>query len=183
MNTWTKAKLHFRRSALLLGLALGVGVSLGAADLFLTPRILANQAAETTRRIPELVPGATHSREVTHGSERFHAALNENGETVGWVFPAQGRGFAGPIELLVGMDPTLRTVTGLHVLAQSETPGLGNRITQPAWLTRLTGTPPGDGYKLGRDLDGLSGATVSSTAVVDAINLRLTTLPDPGEFQ
>ncbi len=174
---WMKTKLHFRRSALLLGLALAVGVSLGAADLLLTPRILANREAETTARVPGLVPGATHSRRLDLDTGPVHAALGDSDAIQGWVFPVRGHGFAGPIELLMGLDANLRHVTGVYILAQSETPGLGSRITAPAWLARFTTPPPDGRYILGRDIDGLSGATISSAAVVDAVNRALDTLP------
>lgn len=179
MKPLRKAVLHFRRSVLLLGLALVVGVSLGAADLLLTPRILANREAETTARVPTLVPGATHSQRRNLPSGPVHAALDAGDSLRGWVFPVQGHGFAGPIELLLGLNPDLSQVTGVHILAQSETPGLGSRITQPAWLARFA-APTADGrYRLGRDIDGLSGATISSAAVVDAVNRHLDQLPDP----
>lgn len=162
---------------LLLGLSLVVGISLGAADLLLTPRILANREAETTARVPGLVPGATHSRRQDLATGSVHAALGTSDEVKGWVFPVRGHGFAGPIELLMGLDADLQHVTGVYILAQSETPGLGSRITSPAWLARFTTPPPDGRYKLGRDLDGLSGATLSSAAVVDAVNRSLNQLP------
>lgn len=176
-----KCKLHLKRSALLLCLSLIIGVSLGAADLLLSPRILANREAETTGQIPALVPGSTHSRRQTSPAGDIHAAFNEADALQGWVLPVSGRGFAGPIELLIGLTPARERVTGVYILAQSETPGLGSRITSPTWLNEFKTRPESGRYRLGRDIDGLSGATISSAAVVDAVNQALDTLANPQE--
>jgi electron transport complex protein RnfG len=174
----TKCKIHLQRSALLVGLSLVVGVALGAADLLLSPRILANREAETTARIPDLVPGTVYSQRKQTASGEIHAAYNAANELTGWVLPVTGRGFAGPIELLLGLTPDFKDVTGVYILAQSETPGLGSRITLPAWLSGFTSKPETGRYRLGHEIDGLSGATISSAAVVTAVNTALDTLPD-----
>lgn len=177
-----KFTLHLKRSALLLGLSLAVGITLGAADVLLSPRILANRAAETTRRIPELVPGSTHSTLHHTPAGTLHAALDSSDTLRGWVIPARGQGFAGPIELLLGFTPALDRITGVHILAQSETPGLGSRITSPDWLHSFKTRPESGRYRITHDIDGLSGATISSLAVIDAVNRTLDTLPLPEDL-
>ena len=177
--SWLKCKIHLQRSALLLALAFVIGVSLGAADLMLSPRIAANRAAETTAQIPNLVPGTVRSLETKTPHGIIHAAYDGNDDLLGWVLPVQGRGFAGPIELLLGLTPNRKTVTGVYILAQSETPGLGSRITSPAWLEGFRTAPASGRYTLGVEIDGLSGATISCTAVVDAVNHALETMPNP----
>jgi electron transport complex protein RnfG len=50
---------------------------------------------------------------------------------VAYAFEASSVGYAGPIRFMAGVD-TLGAVTGLSVLEQSETPGLGSRVLEVA---------------------------------------------------
>jgi len=86
------------------------------------------------------------------------------------------QGYVGPIRLLVAIDVDGRII-GMRTLAHRETPGLGARIdaTQPGWLRLFRGRsltePPADAWTVRRDggqFDQISGATVTSRAVVRA---------------
>ncbi|MDH0733411.1 RnfABCDGE type electron transport complex subunit G [Pseudomonas sichuanensis] len=86
-------------------------------------------------------------------------------------------GYAGPIELAIAIDNHGR-LTGLRVLRQQESPGLGDQLVDPArhWLDQFIGKahddPPEQAWALKRDrgsFDQLAGATVTSRAVIDAV--------------
>lgn len=104
------------------------------------------------------------------------------GEPVAALFVVSARdGYSGAIRLLVGVDVN-GIVTGVHVLAHRETPGLGDRIerTKSDWLDRFDGkslgAPAAQGWKIRRDggeFDQLTGASVTSRAVVKAIRQTL----------
>lgn len=90
-------------------------------------------------------------------------------------------GYAGAIRLLVGVDINGK-VTGVHVLAHRETPGLGDRIdsNKTDWVRqfdgRSLGDPAADQWKIKRDdgeFDQLTGASVTPRAVVKAIRQTL----------
>ena len=90
-------------------------------------------------------------------------------------------GYSGAIGLLVGVD-TDGVITGVHVLDHRETPGLGDRIerTKSDWLDRFDGRslgdPATDEWKInpdGGDFDQLTGASVTSRAVVNAVRQTL----------
>jgi electron transport complex protein RnfG len=90
-------------------------------------------------------------------------------------------GYAGAIRLLVGIDND-GVVTGVHVLAHRETPGLGDRIesTKSDWVTQFGGRslsdPQASGWKIKRDggeFDQLTGASVTPRAIVKAIKETL----------
>lgn len=91
-------------------------------------------------------------------------------------------GYAGAIRLLVGVDVE-GTVTGVHVLEHRETPGLGDGIesSKSDWARQFAGRSFGDpvvsGWKIRRDggeFDQLTGASVTTRAVVKAIRETLT---------
>lgn len=82
------------------------------------------------------------------------------------------QGYSGRIEIMVGfeMDGKIREV---QVLSHRETPGLGSKITAPDFLDQFKDEYP-DQFDLrvtkdGGKVDGISGATISSRAVGEAI--------------
>ena len=89
------------------------------------------------------------------------------GQTVGYVLQATVSGYGGPIEVVLGVD-NAGQVTGISVggSAFAETAGLGTRTREPAFTGQfvgLTAVP-----ELGVNVDAISGATISSTAVTSA---------------
>lgn len=81
-------------------------------------------------------------------------------------------GYNGKIELIVGflLDGT---INGYKVIDQKETPGLGTKITESKFSSQFVGINPGEvEFKVkqdGGDIDAITSATISSRAVVDAI--------------
>lgn len=171
---------------LVLCLSLVFGAALAAVEVGLKPRIIENKRNETFGQIPSLVPGASRqaSTEAEINGHTVFEARAEDGGQVGWVVPARGQGFAGTIEVLVGLDLEATRITGIYVLDQKETPGLGDYITDEQRFRRWfrdqpTGQPlevvktepaPASGK-----IRALTGATISSDAVTDIVNRRVTT--------
>lgn len=90
-------------------------------------------------------------------------------------------GYAGAIELLVGIDRE-GMITGVRVLAQHETPGMGAQIEprHSNWLRQFIGrslrNPEPERWAVRRDggeFDQLSGATVTPRAVTAALKHAL----------
>ncbi len=94
-------------------------------------------------------------------------AAERGGKTVGYVLQATVSGYGGPIEVVLGVD-NAGQITGISVggSAFAETAGLGTRTREPAFTGQfvgLTAVP-----ELGVNVDAISGATISSTAVTSA---------------
>lgn len=88
-------------------------------------------------------------------------------------------GYAGDIEILAGINPD-GVITGVEILSQNETPGLGNRILRPEFLSQfkeksLARPNPGRWKvkKEGGDFDSLTGATISPRAIIKALQRGL----------
>lgn len=84
-------------------------------------------------------------------------------------------GYIGPVQMLVAIAADGR-VEGVRVLEHEETPGLGDHIEDSAWLRQFAGRATGDpdtaGWAVRRDggrFDAISGATISSRAVIHAV--------------
>jgi Na+-translocating ferredoxin:NAD+ oxidoreductase subunit G len=168
---------------ILLGLCFGG--ALAAVQATLSGRIAQNKLDETLNQIPSLVPGATKeasSEAEINGFRAFRAGSAEG--QLGWVVPCDGQGFADRIELLVAVDSRVEKITGLYVLDQKETPGLGNKIVDAEiFRNQFTGkTAARDlqvtkaGAQADHQIDAITGATISSDAVCRIINQRLNSM-------
>lgn len=92
-------------------------------------------------------------------------------------------GYSGKIELMVGIDAN-NQIIAVGVTKHSETPGLGDKIERgkSAWINQFNGKQLSksnwDVKKDGGDFDSLSGATISSRAVVKVVEGLLQQLGD-----
>ncbi len=85
-------------------------------------------------------------------------------------------GYGGEIRLMVGFGSDGKS-TGIAILEQKETPGLGANIDTPDFRDKLTGKDIEKTNwrvkKDGGDIDHITAATISSRAVVDAVREAL----------
>ena len=96
--------------------------------------------------------------------------IYSDGAVAGYAFLAAGRGYSGDIDILVGLEDEV-TIKGVTIISQSETPGLGNRITENFFTSVFAGINIDD-IALKQDggqIDAITGATISSQAVVEAV--------------
>ncbi len=94
------------------------------------------------------------------------------GQEVGAVLFWSERGFNGPVTLLIGIDTT-GEVTGVVVIDHDEDPGLGSRVTESGFLPQFVGKTRDHDIALGRDVESITGATISSRTVASAIRNAL----------
>lgn len=185
---------YLRQAWLVILLGLLYGGALAGVQTSLGPRIEQNRRAETYRVIPEIVPGAdvAQTTELTVTGRdgrpaRVYRAHTAEGTLAGWVLPAGGLGFADRIDLLVGLDPNLNTITGMYVLDQKETPGLGNFIASEPFRSQFVGKSAEEPLVVIKDdptagqneIRALSGATVSSESVAAIVNAAIENLREP----
>ena len=106
---------------------------------------------------------------------KLHVARRD-GVPFAVVFETIGRGYAGPIHVVMGVDHS-GTVTGVRVTRHSETPGLGDKIEvqRDPWIHSFVDRALDDGHtrwavrKDGGDFDQFAGATITPRAVVNAV--------------
>jgi len=187
---------YVRQAWLVLLLALAFGGLLAAVQMGWGPRIEANKRAEAYSQIPELladvpveVDGQTRRltavRELTEEVRRDDELIAYKGfwqerpkVHVGWVVRGKGNGYADVIELLVGLDAPAERITGLYVLAQNETPGLGNKIKETKFRSQFAALSAAGPVEVGKGKPGpgsnaveaVAGATISSQSVADIVN-------------
>jgi electron transport complex protein RnfG len=115
----------------LLVIGLLAGLAIGFVRDKAMHRIAAQeQAAEQAALAAVLPPGARPVLRQGSGilPPRYWVAHSDSA-TVVYAFEVASRGYAGDVHFMVAVD-TAGTVLGLQVLSQTETPGLGGRITE-----------------------------------------------------
>jgi len=195
MNEEPKQESYVGQAWLVILLALVYGGALAGVQTTLGPRIAENKKRETYDVVPQLVAGADKAKtielvvETETGREvRVYKASAADGDHKGWVIPAAGQGFADRIDLLIGLNADLSTITGLYVLGQKETPGLGNYITGEPFRSQFAGKPADPNRPLvvvksdpqaSCEIRAVTGATISSESVSTIVNQAIANLKEP----
>lgn len=125
--------------------------------------------------------------ETTKNETLVYAGYDEDNNLSGIAIEAIGKGYADNIRVLYGYSPKSETIIGFYVLESKETPGLGDKIEKDADFldnfkaleVRLTEDDysivnPIMTVKKGQkqnpwELDGITGATISSRAIGDGL--------------
>ncbi|MBK1723974.1 FMN-binding protein [Thiocystis violacea] len=156
------------------------------------PTITAYQARMLREAVFQVLPRVTQSQRLVwrdgtliakDAEEKGEAAVfggyDAGGNLVGYAIPSAGPGFQDTITLLYGYLPGSRKIVGMEVLDSRETPGLGDKIYKDAAFVGefkdLAVDPEVRAVKRGtgsaaNEVDAITGATISSKAVVRIIN-------------
>jgi len=110
------------------------------------------------------IPGADQIIEETKDGVTYWLGLSA-GKTVGGAMKLSTTGYNGsnPIQMVVGLDDQGK-VTKVTITSLAETAGLGSRVKDDAYLAKYTGVSEA------KEVDIISGATISSKAVQAGVN-------------
>lgn len=181
----------WRLLAVLGGSGALAGLLLVLAWQWTTPRVAAHRARVEQVAIAEVLksPARTDTLFLQNGTlsrtptgettrlERVVQGFDEQGRRIGVAVVAGAPGFADVITVMIGFDPGSGVLTGIKILGQKETPGLGDKIElDPAFrqqfegarapLSAVRGRSGGDRSQVAT----ITGATISSRAIVRIVN-------------
>jgi Na+-transporting NADH:ubiquinone oxidoreductase subunit C len=105
-------------------------------------------------------------------------ALVEGGQEIGYAVPINGAGLWGSITGYVGLNKDYTEIIGIEFVTQSETPGLGGRISENSYKDQYRGidiSGKTDNFIISSpqpdsNVDAIAGATQTSAAVVKIVN-------------
>ncbi|MFQ5466118.1 MAG: RnfABCDGE type electron transport complex subunit G [Thermodesulfobacteriota bacterium] len=158
------------------------GVILAGVFSVADPIIKENKRKELEAAIFKVLPEArdytTLSRPFGGETVTVYVGYNAGEDIVGIAFKADGNGYSGNVGVMVGLDTDYLKLEGIEVLDQLETPGLGDRISEPAFKKQFKGVEvrPRVEYikyvkpEKANQIQAITGATISSRAVVTNIN-------------
>lgn len=169
----------------ILSLGLLLCVVCACAGMFLAfvyhgaqKRILDNENATLTAYRTKVLPRALRFEQMEQVANVF-VGYDAQDEIVGRVVLGTTRGYSGPINFIVGVD-TNSAITGVYVMQQTETPGMGTKICEPLFLQQFIGKQA-KSVQMRKDdrrgsIDAITGATISARALTngirDALNQR-----------
>ena len=163
-----------RLAVILFAFAAVVAILLGLVNRLTCDRIEAF-AAEKTASAMEAVLPAAHYEPVANGSAEKVDLVKEiyAADDKGWVVMVTPSGFGGELKLAVGVDKA-GSVTGVSIIQMSETSGLGANANRESFRSQYVGKSGSVALrKQGGEIDALTGATVTSTAVTKGVNAAL----------
>lgn len=173
-------KKFVRESWLIVLLGGMFAVLLAAAQTSLSPRIQANAQAALNQAIAAVVPNvaSTQTVDVPGYQRAVYRCLDAEGQLAGYAVDAVGNGFADKIRLVAGLSADLTQITGIKVIENIETPGLGNKISEQQWAgqfqgldaTRPTAVTKKQPVAGQNEIQAITGATISSQAVTSIVN-------------
>jgi len=181
---------HFAGQSWLLIVASFVfGLLLAVTNAAWRPRIIQNEINKFNNLARALLTEATdfeiaaEAVEVDIGKGKkirtdIKKGISDANECVGWAFVCEGSGFADKIKLVLTVDAGFEKLSGFGVLASNETPGFGDKIKNNYFRSQFVGAPAtqlllsktGDDKKIDSEIVAITGATVSSEAVVKILN-------------
>ena len=192
-----KIKYFIQQSWLLIVASFFFGLLIAVTSAGLSPRIRQNEINKRNRLTAILLPEAKdfiplakpieiQGRGGRKESVQVYKAVSESGQVVGWSFEAVGPGFQDKIKLVVALDGDLEKIAGYDVLSSNETPGFGDRIKNNYYRDQFKGAPAeelklvtvGNPNKIDSEIVAISGATISSEAVVDIMNNYITQIKE-----
>ena len=189
----SKIKHFMQQSWLLIVASFCFGLLIAVTSAALSPRIRQNEINKRNRMVTMLLPEAKdfilldkqieiQSPQGKKEKVEIYRAVSEANECVGWSFEAAGSGFADKIKLVVALDKNFEKIAGFDVLASNETPGFGDQIKYDYYRDQFKGAPAGElklvtvgeRSKIDSEIVVISGATISSEAVVEIVSNSIT---------
>jgi H+/Na+-translocating ferredoxin:NAD+ oxidoreductase subunit G len=187
-----KKESNFRNMVLSLTLiSLAASACLGAVYEFTKKPIELSNLNKKLNAIRLVVPEFNNNPD----GEKFRLATGE-GDSID-IYPAKKdnavvgyavntytkTGFSGKINIMAGFKPD-GSIIKITVLEHKETPGLGSKMTEPAFSDQFNGKDPAQ-FKLkvrkdGGTVDAITAATISSRAYCDAVQRAWNTISKGG---
>lgn len=181
MKTWQMIKL---------GLILAIYTIVGCVGLAFvynstSKTIAARQASDLQSALREVFPSAssfTPTDKVTSSSSAviFQSAFIAEGPSgpLGIAVQVQGSSYGGATVLLVGVS-TDGTITGVKVLENKDTPGLGANAANPSYYVdkttkttfpgQFTGKKVTDPFIVKKDVTPITSATITSRSIASLV--------------
>lgn len=197
----TNEKREIPKEAIILCcITLVAGLALAGVNAMTKDTIAANLAKAEEQSYRDVCPGAV---EITSDDElnakveaegtafdgivinKVRTAVDESGNVIGYALSvSKTKAFEGRLTASIGMSLD-GTITGLAYTELNETAGMGMRVDEDWFKDQFVGVNV-DAFQLNKaggstadnEIDSISGASISSGAVVDIVNAAIAFLSD-----
>jgi electron transport complex protein RnfG len=185
----------------IVGIGVFCAVLIVGVYVITAPQIKINQERFLAAAVSEVLPAAVLTQAVALTEDGGLVVVEENaslpaflgydadGRLVGAVMTSEAMGYQDIVRVLYAYTFEIQAITGMKVLESKETPGLGDKVEkEPHFLANfeaLDARPAADGSGLANEiitvkqgektepwqLDGITGATITSVAIGNILNI------------
>jgi len=185
------SKFILRVAGTLTAICLVVAALLGGVNAVTTDKIAAINLANTEASLKAVAAAADEFAAMELSDAMTAAAgangaklteayeVREGGANAGYAFKVVASGSQGNIEMIVGVDGD-GLVSGVSIVSNKETSGIGSKVMEnnalPSGvgvLDQFVGMSGAGSLAVGKNVDAISGATVSSKGVTKGVNAAL----------
>ncbi|HUW67394.1 MAG TPA: FMN-binding protein [Candidatus Nanoarchaeia archaeon] len=160
----------------LVALSIVAAAILGAVYIPTQDQLKIYQEDQKKLALVDVMPLADHFDPVIKSGDEilYYRALDADNNLVGYSFFRDQSGSQSVITLAGGIDTNYK-VTGVKIMTHAETPGLGAKIIDLAFTDQFKGVSESDLMlsKKGGAIDAITGASISSQAVIDGIQTKI----------
>ena len=152
--------------------------AVAAAILAYVNKVTAPVIAENDKKAQEeamrnVLPDGTIFGKMEFSGDENTSVIEAYLSDAGYAVKVAPNGYGGPISMMVGVNENLE-VTGIKIISQSETAGLGAKCTDSRFKAQFIGkteniTVTKNGAKE-NEIDAISSATITSKAVTKGVN-------------
>lgn len=164
-NSFFKIALNLTIACLISGIII-------AGTYAVTHPVAVRQAALLKEQsMKDLIQDADSFQPVPEKPEWF--AAFKGGHKIGYIVPAESKGYGGKIKMLVAVTPEGKVID-YNVLAMNETPGLGDKGAKSPFRDQFAGKAGADlvvvkDQTKKNNIQALTGATITSRAVTKGV--------------
>ncbi len=172
-------KTSLKSIIVLVAISLFIAAAMAAVNLVTAPKIAEANKKATQEALEAVLPENAGFEELARdGMPECINAYYRDMDGEGYVVLLKIKGYdsSKPMEVAVGLTGG-GAITAVKVIsAQGETSGIGSKVTNADFLAQFDGKTS---ESIG-EIDTISGATISSSAFVEAVKQAVATLPNEG---
>lgn len=161
-------------------------------ELFPNPQEYDQKTAADNPKMSMVIPSAEDLAGIKRRENYSWVYLinDEDGKLSQYVLPVRGKGLWSTLWGFLALDTNLDTIAGLTFYQHGETPGLGGEVDNPKWKAQwigkeaygkdfkpeikvIKGVVNPDSPNAIHEVDGLSGATITSRGVTHLLDFWL----------
>lgn len=150
----------------------------GATQPIIDARIIAEAEEARKELLPEAEGFELVEGDLPEGVTEIFSAM-KGGEVIGYIVSTQSKGYGGTFDVTVGINSE-NVVTGVKLSNMSETPGLGAKATDAAFIDQYSEINTENKPFVNKNATGaeseivaIAGATITSNAVTNGVNIAL----------
>ncbi len=153
---------------------------LAGVNSYTAPVIAENNKKAQEKALRAVLPEADNIAQIEYKPDEGSTVIEiYDGAEAGYAVKTTPNGYGGKIEMVVGIDSAYK-VTGIEIISQSETAGLGSNCTGEEFRAQFVGKTENIAVvkngASGNQIDAISSATVTSKAVTKGVNDAISAL-------